>query len=738
MNSEIWKGVNRSSLLGPKPSRRSFLKFTGMGLVVAFAAGWMGESLAFAQGQAPPLGALPWSKDSNAYIHIKPDGRVAVMVGRVELGQGAKTAFAQLVADELDVSFDSVDMLMGDTDLCPWDMGTVASLSMRVYGPLVRGAAAEVRAVLLQMAAEKLQVPADKLQVKDGVVSVVGSPSKNVSYAKLVDGKKIERHLENVPFKKVTQFKVVGTSAPRRDALEKVTGQAKYTGDMTLPGMVFARILRPPAHGAKLKSLDSGGLSRIPGAALVRDGDFIAVTHPKLEMANQALDSLKPEYELPPPGVDDVSIFEYLVKKFTPQLKVAKESGNLEEGAKLVTAALGSSGRGISENTYTTAYGYHAFMEPGAALAQMENGKMTVWATTQSPFACKALIAKTLGLPPDKVRVIVPYVGGGFGGKKLEISVEAARLAKLTGKPVKLMWTRGEDIFRCNFRPAATMKIRSGLDAAGRISLWEYQVYGAGDWGAVTRYDFPNQRVSSIGHPVFGSPEDMHPFGVGPWRMPCVNSNAFAVESQMDMLASLAGVDPVEFRLHHLTDKRMRRVLETVAKRFNWKPGKAPSGRGVGVACAAAYDSYMFGNNGTYVASMAEVDVDRNTGNVQVKRVATAIDAGLIVNPVGARQQVEGCITMGLGYPLTEELHFKDGEIFTTNFDSYELPRFSSLPKMDITFIDNPNLDPEGLGEPPIITMGAVLANAMYDATGVRMKHLPMTPERIKAALKKA
>jgi nicotinate dehydrogenase subunit B len=731
MSWEQWRDT--SPLFSVRPSRRDFLKVSGAGLILAFSAGPLGNRLAAAQDHGPP----PFAKDFNAYLHIKPDGRVTCLVGKVEIGQGSKTAFAQLIADELDVSFDSVDMVMGDTDLCPWDMGTFGSLSMRMYGPVVRGAVAEARAVLLQMASEKLQVPVEKLQVKDGVVSVTGVRGKSISYAKLVDGKRIERHLEKVPFKKPSALKVMGTSQPRRDAFEKVTGQAKYAADFNFPGMVFARILRPPAHGAKLKSLDSSGLAKIAGAQLVRDGDLIAVLHEKPDLAAKALEQLKAEFELPPPGLNDVSIFEHVLK-FTPQLKVAKENGSLEEGAKLVTAALGSQA-GITEETYTTAYGYHATMETNTAVAKIDDGKVTVWASTQVPFTTKKDVAQALGLPPEKVRVIVPYVGGGFGGKseRTQVSVEAARLAKLSGKPVKLVWTRAEDIFYCKFRPVGVMKIRSGVNSAGRVSLWDYKVYGAGDWGSISRYDFPHQKVSWVGHwlPDLPSPKEMHPFAVGPWRMPSVNSNVFAVESQMDMLASKAGIDPLEFRLNHLTDPRMRRVLETVARQFGWKAAKGPSGRGVGVACGACYDGY-FGHHGTYVATMAEVAVDKNTGRVQVKRVATAVDAGLIVNPLGARQQVEGCITMGLGYTLSEELRFRDGEILNRNFDTYEIPHFSWLPKMDITFVDNPDLNPEGIGEPPIITMGAVIANAIYDAVGARLRHLPMTPARVQEAMK--
>jgi CO/xanthine dehydrogenase Mo-binding subunit len=292
-----------------------------------------------------------------------------------------------------------------------------------------------------------------------------------------------------------------------------------------------------------------------------------------------------------------------------------------------------------------------------------------------------------------------------------------------------VVWNRAEEFFYDTFRPAAVVKIRSGLDGS-KIAFWDFQVFGAGDREAKHFYDIPNQRIVSSGGWMGGNPAGMHPFAVGPWRAPSVNTNTFARESHMDVMAALAGADPVEFRLNHLSDRRMRRVLETVARRFGWKAGRAPSGRGTGVACGIY--------SGTYVATMAEVSVDRSAGTVQVKRVATAQDQGLTVSPDGSRQQIEGSIMMGLGYALSEELRFQGGEILDRNFDTYEIPRFSWMPEMDAMLIDNQEAPASGCGEPPIITMGAVIANAIYDAAGARLLQLPMTPARVKEALKGA
>ena len=672
-------------------SRRGFFAIAGPGLFVFFGVNRVNayqEPARLPQRQNMPA-------DLNAYLRIGADGRVTCFSGKVELGQGPMTALAQLLAEELDVEYNSVDMVLGDTDLCPYDMGTFGSMCIPMFGPALRAAAAEARAVLLQMAAEQLQAPVERLQVKAGVITDPSTPAKRITYAQLVEGKRIERHLANVPLKPVANFTVAAHPARRKDALDKVTGKGKYAADFAFPGLLHGRV--------------------------VRDGDLLAVLHERPDLADRALGLVKAQFDPPPPTVDDKTIFDHLLKTAPPS-RPAGGKGDLAAGEKASVT--------IVEETYLNSYVAHAPIETHSATANIENGKVTVWVSTQAPFSVKPQVAQALGFTPQNVRIIAPYVGGGFGGKSAgPQAVEAARLAKAAGKPVQVVWNRAEEFFYDTFRPAAVVKIRAGLTSAGKIAFWDFNVVGAGEREADSFYDIPNKRALSAGGWQGGNPPGMHPFGVGPWRAPSVNTNSFARESHMDILAAKAGIDPLEFRLNHLSDARLRRVLEAAAKQFGWKPAKAPSGRGVGVACGIY--------SGACSATMAEVSVDKTTGHVQVKRMVSALDVGWAVNPDGMRQQMEGCLTMGLGYTLSEEVHFKDGEVLDRNFGSYELPRFSWLPKIETILIDNPGAGALGGGEPPIITVGAVVANAIYDAVGARMLQLPMTPERITEAMKK-
>ena len=699
--------------------RREFFKRLGGGIFI-----FISLDLLLAQeegGRYARTGRPATTADFNAFLRIGEDGRVTGFTGKIEMGQGPVTSLPQMLAEELEVPVDSVEMVMGDTDLCPWDMGTFGSMTTRNFGVALRAAAAEAKGVLIELAADVLKVAEAQLAVKDGVVYDRQNEKNCVSYGKLAQGRKIERHLKDkASLKKASEFKIVGKSLLRRDGHDKVTGKAQYAGDIRLPGMLYAKILRPPCHGAKLKNADTAPCKEMQGVKVVEEGEFVAVLHEFPDVAEVALAKTKAEWTQPAAELNDQNIFDHLLKVAGEPRIGNNQGGDLDEGKKAADKKF--------ETTYLNSYVAHSAMETHTALAHIENDKATVWASTQTPFAAQREIAEAIGFSPQKVRVITPFVGGGFGGKSQNSqAVEAARLAKAVGKPVQVCRTREEEFFYDTFRPAAVVKISSGIDTAGQIVLWDYSVYFAGERGAAQFYAVPNHRTASYGGGR-GDEAKAHPFATGPWRAPANNTNTFARESHIDLMAAAARIDPIEFRLKNLNDERMVRVLKTAAETFGWTPAKAPSKRGYGVACGI--------DAGTYVAALAEVAVDPKSGRVQVKRVACAQDMGVVVNPEGARIQMEGCITMGLGYALTEEVRFKGGRVLDTNFDTYEIPRFSWVPKIDTTFVKSDKA-PQGGGEPAIILMGGLIANAIFDATGARLLQLPMTPERVKAALAK-
>jgi isoquinoline 1-oxidoreductase len=709
-NPERIDGKNSFSL-----SRREFLKAVGGGIIVFFSCG----ELAAQERRTPGYRDLP--TDFNAFLRIGANGRVTCFTGKIEMGQGIVTSLAQMLADELDVPLDAVDMVMGDTDLCPWDMGTFGSRSTRFFGPPLREAAAEAKAILIKLASEHLHLNENQLIVKEGVVMDKNHIRNRVTYAELAKGKLIEKHLpKKPPLKNVSEFTIVGKSALRKDALAKVNGRAQFAGDIRVPDMYYAKILRPPVHGAKLKSVDTSALQNDKEIKIVQERDLIAVLHPYPDVAEKALSKIKAEFDLPDAKVNPKTIFKHLLN-VAPEGEVVTQGGDIREGERVAREAF--------EATYLNHYVAHATIETHTALVKIEKDRVTVWASTQRPFGAKEEVAQALGIPSQKVRIITPFVGGGFGGKSQNRQVvEAARLAKLTGKSVQVAWSRQEEFFYDTFRPAAIVEIRSGVTEANQIVFWNYDIYFGGPRGAEQFYNIPHHRELSHGH-YTGIP-GAHPFGTGPWRAPGNNTNTFARESHIDIMAAKVRMDPLEFRLKNLNDKRMIGVLMAAAEKFGWRASPAPSGRGFGVACAT--------DVGAYVATMAQVEVDQDSGKVRVKRIVCAQDMGLAINPEGAKIQMEGGLTMGLGYTLTEEVRFNGGQILDRNFDTYEIPRFSWLPKIETVLIENSGIPPAGGGEPPIVCMGGVIANAIFDATGARLFELPMTPERMKKALAEA
>lgn len=694
-------------------SRRAFLKTAGGGIAVFFLLEGEGEG-AGKKRTAPP------GKDFNAYLRIAPDGSVTCFAGRVEMGQGIVTSLAQMLAEELDVSLDSVDMVMGDTKLCPFTGPTWGSTSTpRLGEPILRAAGATARVILMELAAEQLGVPAARLVAVEGVVYDRQNKQKRVTYGELAQGKEITQQAKlDVTTKKKSAFKIIGKGVLHRDGRGKVTGKAMYAGDIRIENMAYARILRPPAHGARLKKLDTSAVDKMEGFQVVRDGDLVAVLHTYPDEAEKALEKLDADYDLPKAQYDDKTVFDYLMNKAGKQ-NTAWKAGNLEEGKKLAQHTI--------EHTYLNGYVSHASIETHAAVARFDGDEVTVWASTQAPFLLQEQIADQLNIPLEKLRVIAPFLGGGFGGKASNNlqAIQAVRIAKLGQRPVQVAWSRADEFFYDAFRHAGAVKIRSGIDASGKMLWWDSSLYGLWRRGAEMIYTVPHHRTAFCMNKANGDP--MHALKTGPWRAPFANTNTFAKESHIDAMAAQAGMDPLEFRLKNLSDQRMKRVLKKGAEKFGWTQAKTPSGRGFGIACG--YDV------GVPVAVFAEVKVNERTGRVQVKRVVCALDLGLVVNPQGARIQAEGGITMGLGYALTEEMRFNGGRVNSMSFHSYELPRFSWVPKIETVLLETDPDNPLGGGEPAIICMGGVIANAIYDATGARVLHMPMTLRRVKQAL---
>jgi isoquinoline 1-oxidoreductase len=687
-------------------SRRDFLKVSGTGIFIFFAPGTLFEAALPQPGRSYPT-------DFNAYLKIGEDGRVSLFCSKIEMGQGIYTSMAQMLAEELDVAIDSIEMVMGDTNLCPWDSGTTGSRSTKFYGPPLRRAGAEARAILLQMASEKLNLPSERLLTSNGMVQDKQDAGNKVSYADLVKGKQIDRHISGVSIKPVTEHTVSGKPILRTDAKLKVTGEAQFAGDIVLPGMLHARVLRPPSHDATLIAADVSGARDMDGAVVVQEEGLIAVLHEKRWMAEKALASITADWDVPQPEVDNRSIFDHL-KGAAREGRVHVEKGILSDGYDASVQRV--------KSEFYNHYVAHAPSEPYAVLAHVEGDRATLWASTQAPFRVRGTVAETLKVPEENIHVITPFVGGGFGGKKSGQQIsEATRLSKITGHPVMLAWTRKEEFFYDTFRPAALVQMEAGLDANNHITFWNCDLLFTGSRSSEPIYNIPHFLVRTRGA------RGAHPFGTGAWRGPGSNTNVFAMESHTAILANAAGMDPLSFRLHNLTDERMIRVLNRVADRFGHSFMKSPSGMGYGIACTNYLNSY--------VATIAHVTVNPSTGQVKVERVVCAQDMGEIINPQGARIQVEGGITMGLSAALSEEIEFSGGTIHTENYDTYQITRFADAPPIDVVLVNNPELPPQGCGEPAITTVGAALANAIFDAVGARLYTLPMTPERILAAM---
>lgn len=684
--------------------RRDFFRALG-GVVVVLTAEPLEAQQGTAAGQGPP-------REIAAWLHIGEDNVTTVFTGKVEVGQDIRTSLAQAVAEELRAPLDRIRLVMGDTDRTPFDMGTFGSRTTPVMAPQLRRAAAAMREVLADLAAERWGCSRDRVVIERGIVRGP-AVSQTASFGELTRGQRILQEIrETVQPTPAERWTVLGTSRPKVDGVAFVTGKHQFPSDIRLPNMLYGKVLRPPAFAATLVSADLSQAERIPGVTLVREGNFIGAAAPDEPTASQAVAAIRAEWKLTPqPGAAE--LFEYFKKNpvetqgFGGALRHV--SGSVEQGLAAADHRL--------RQSYTVAYIAHAPLEPRAAVAQWENGKLTVWTGTQRPFSVRSELAQAFGLPESQVRVLVPDTGSGYGGKHTgDAAIEAARLAFAAGKPVKVVWTREEEFTWAYFRPAGVIEVASGVRADGLVTAWEFHNYNSGPAAIRTPYAIEHQRIEF--HPA------RSPLRQGSYRALAATANHFARETHMDELAALVGMDPLEFRLKNAKDPRLRAVLEAAAEKFGWSRRQKVPGAGFGVA--AGFEK------GGYVATCAEVSVDRASGAVRVVRVVEAFECGAVVNPDHLRNQVEGAIVMGLGGALFEAVEFEDGRILNPRFSSYRVPRFSDLPQIEVVLLDRKDLPPAGGGETPIVGIAPAAGNAIFDATGVRLHSLPLVPHGLK------
>jgi isoquinoline 1-oxidoreductase len=684
--------------------RREFLSMVGTGLVVWLAAD---------DGEGQESGRRGFGEDHPpeiaAWLRIAADGAVTVYTGKVEFGQDIRTSLAQAVAEELHAPLESIRLVMGDTDVTPFDMGTFGSRTTPVMALQLRKIAAAAREALVDLAAEDWKVARETLTVAGGRVSERGG-GRAAGFGSLTGGRRLLRKAGDVPPTPPSAWTTLGRSVPKVNAREVVTGRHRYTSDFARPGMWHGKVVRPPTVGATLRSVQDVA-ARAGGAVVVRDGSFVGVAASTSLAARRALQDLHVQWQPAAGQPSGAAMFDYL-KRTPPDADAERERPAVHETGSVAAGLDGAAHK--LQSAYRVAYIAHAPLEPRAAVAEWADGKLTVWTGTQRPFGVRRELAEAFRLTEDKVRVIVPDTGSGYGGKHTgETAIEAARLARAASRPVKVVWTREEEFASGYFRPAGVIEVSSGLSADGRITAWEFHNWNSGASAIRTPYDVPHQRIQF--HP------SQSPLRQGSYRGLAATANHFAREVHMDELARAAGVDPLELRRRNLKDARLRGVLDAVAERFGWSRAKGAPNRGHGLAGGT--------EKGSYVAACAEVAVERTTGAVRLLRIVTAFECGAVVNPDHLLNQVEGAVVQGLGGALFEAVRFEEGTVITDRFSRYRVPRFSDVPAVEVVLVDRKDLPSAGAGETPIVTVAPAIANAIYDATGVRLRALPLVPE---------
>jgi isoquinoline 1-oxidoreductase len=682
--------------------RRKFFKLSGGGLVVAFV---LHDLISPGNNNISPADKSQ-TDDVDAWIHIGEDGTVSVFTGKVEVGQNIRTSLSQIVAEELMLPLTSITMVMGDTDLVPYDAGTFGSRTTPQMGTQLRKAAATAREALKELAAKKWNAPATKLHTENGTIINTVTKEK-VNYGELTKGKQLLMKIsDNVQVIAAKDWKVAGKSAPKVDQKDFISGRHIYVSDMKLTGMLYGKVLRAPSYEAKLVEANLAKAKSIPGVIVVKDGDFVGVAAPDSRTATSALLAIDAKWEERKEHPSNANIFEYLLKNTSGERDNGTATGDVDRG--LSGAALKYS------STYNINYIAHVPLEPRAAVAQWADGKLTVWTGTQRPFGVQQELAETFRLNKDKVRVMVPDTGSGYGGKHSgEAAIEAARLAQEAKAPVKVIWTREEEFTWAYFRPGGVIEVSAGVNKDGTITAWKFTNYNSGGAGLDTQYKTSNKQIAHV-------PSNT-PLKQGSYRGLAATANVFARECSITDLARLVGMDSLDFRLKNLDDNRFIAVLQAAAKAFGWDKQKT-TGHGYGIAGGF--------EKGGHVGTCVEVAVSSDK-QVKVLRVTQAFECGAIVNPHHLENQAIGSIIMGLGGALFEAVQFADGKILNAGLSAYRVPRFNDVPKIDVILLDRKDLPSAGAGEAAIIGVAPAIRNAILDAVGTALNTLPLLPNGI-------
>jgi nicotinate dehydrogenase subunit B len=691
--------------------RRDFFKLLGGGIAVFLVL--KGEA-AFSQAQENHSRfeeQLP--QNVGAWLHIAPSGKITVYTGKAEMGQNIRTSLTQPVAEELRAPIGSIHLVMADTELTPFDMGTFGSRTTPQMGSQLRRVASVARDVLVRLAAQRWNVARADLVTAEGKVTNPKT-GQSIEYAELAQGHTLARAtVEADPLRSPSEWTICGESIPKINGREFVTGKHRYTRDLNAPGMLHGKVLRPPSFGATLISLDLSGAQAMPGVVVVHDGNFIGVAAPTVEAAEKAVAAIRARWQTVP-QISNRDLFSYF--KANTEQKAGWE-GRMNHEAGFVSSGLAQAAHRLQQS-YKVQYIAHAPLETRAALAEWKNGRLTAWTGTQRPFGVQGELAEAFRLPLNQVRVIVPDTGAAYGGKHSgECAVEAARLARAADRPVKLNWTREEEFTWAYFRPAGLIEISSGIDNAGKLIAWEFHNYNSGSAGILTPYNVPNRKIQFYPCKTV--------LRQGSYRCLAATANHFARESHMDDLARLSNQDPLEFRRKNLADERLLAVLDAATRKFGWGARSKAPGHGFGLACGT--------EKGGYVATCAEIAADRALREVKVLRVVVAFDCGAIVNPRGLENQIQGAQMMGLGGALFEAIQFDNGRILNDRFSAYPVPRFSDMPEIEVVLIDRQHMRSAGAGESPIMGIAPAVRNAILDATGVRLFSLPLMPNRLDA-----